>query len=68
MTLSDVVAVTCYLIDNDEWAPMSEAYAEVFADVDVLPSRTAVAVAGLPFGDSVQVSVTPFMTRVELSR
>lgn len=56
MSLDDVVTVTCYLIDNDEWGAMSEAYAKAFAGVAVLPSRTAVAVSGLPFGIRVEIT------------
>ena len=58
MTLSDVVTVTCYLVDIDEWAAMNEVYAAHFDDSRPYPARTAVAVAALPDGMRVEMTVT----------
>ena len=58
MTLSDVVTVTCYLVDIDEWPAMNEVYAAHFDDSRPHPARTAVAVAALPNGMRVEMTVT----------
>lgn len=52
-TLADVVSVTAYLADIDDWAEFNEAYQSVFAPP--YPSRTTVG-AGL-HGFRVEVSV-----------
>jgi 2-iminobutanoate/2-iminopropanoate deaminase len=57
MTLSDVVTVTCYLVDIDEWPAMNEVYAAHFDDSRPYPARTAVAVAALPNGMRVEMTV-----------
>jgi 2-iminobutanoate/2-iminopropanoate deaminase len=57
MTLSDVVTVTCYLVDIDEWPAMNEVYAAQFDDSRPYPARTAVAVAALPNGMRVEMTV-----------
>lgn len=58
MTLSDVVSVTCYLIDIAEWPAMNEAYTSHFDDTQPYPARTAIAVAALPNGMRVEMTVT----------
>ena len=58
MTLSDIVTVTCYLVDIDEWPAMNEAYASHFDDTQLYPARTAIAVAALPNGMRVEMTVT----------
>jgi 2-iminobutanoate/2-iminopropanoate deaminase len=58
MTLSDVVTVTCNLVDIDEWPAMNEVYAAHFDDSRPYPARTAVAVAALPSGMRVEMTVT----------
>ncbi|WP_338760070.1 RidA family protein [Nocardia vulneris] len=55
-SLSDLVQVTCYLADIDEWAQMNAEYAAFFRDQPMVPTRTAVAVAGLPFGLRVELT------------
>lgn len=57
LTLGDIVSVTVYMLDTDEWAAMNTAYGAAFAGVEVLPARTAIGVAGLPFGIRVEISV-----------
>jgi 2-iminobutanoate/2-iminopropanoate deaminase len=47
-SLADVVKVTVYLTDIQEFAAVNEVYAEFFADE--LPARAVVEVAALPKG------------------
>lgn len=54
--LSDLVQVTCYLADIDEWAAMNSEYADFFADQPHVPTRTAIGVAGLPLGLRVEMT------------
>jgi 2-iminobutanoate/2-iminopropanoate deaminase len=56
LDLSDVVNVTCYLVDIDEWAAMDAEYASHFAGIDPLPARTALAVQALPLGLRVEIT------------
>ena len=58
MTLSDIVTVTCYLVDIDEWPAMNEVYAAHFDDAQPYPARTAIAVAALPNRMRVEMTVT----------
>ena len=58
MTLADVLTVTCYLVDIDEWAAMNEEYATFFTSDRPLPARTAIAVAALPKGIRVEITAT----------
>lgn len=54
-TLDDLVQITCYLTDMNDWPVMNEAYAEYFNGRE-LPTRTAVGVASLPFGLNVEMT------------
>jgi reactive intermediate/imine deaminase len=53
MTLQDVLKVTVFLADIDDYPAMNEAYEEYFQDNP--PARSAVAVADLPKGAAVEV-------------
>jgi 2-iminobutanoate/2-iminopropanoate deaminase len=55
-SLDKAVATTVYLIDINDFAPMNEVYAQYFR-VDP-PGRTTVAVAALPAGARVEITVT----------
>lgn len=48
-----IAKTTVFLTDMDDYAAMNEIYAEYFADH--LPARSAIAVAGLPFGAAVEL-------------
>lgn len=48
-----IAKVTVFLADMDDYGRMNDAYAEYFGDHR--PARSAVAVAGLPFGALVEV-------------
>lgn len=48
-----VAKTTVFLVDMEDYAVMNERYAAWFGDH--LPARSAVAVAGLPFGARVEV-------------
>ncbi|MDQ3951796.1 MAG: RidA family protein, partial [Actinomycetota bacterium] len=52
-TLDDVVKVTAFLIDMNDFPEFNEAYGEFFGDEP--PARATVAVAGLPKGAEVEV-------------
>jgi 2-iminobutanoate/2-iminopropanoate deaminase len=50
---SQVARTTVYLTDMDDYAAMNQIYADYFGDHR--PARSAVAVAGLPFGALVEI-------------
>jgi len=52
-TLRDVVKTTVFLTDMADFAAMNEVYARHFPDLR--PSRTTVAVRGLPLGARVEI-------------
>jgi len=54
-TLDDVVKVTVYLVDMNDFAVMNSVYAQTF-DAP-FPARTTVAVAGLPLGARVEIEL-----------
>lgn len=51
--MTDIVKCTIFLSDIGDFATVNGLYAEAFADH--LPSRSAVAVAGLPLGALVEI-------------
>ncbi|MFB6352959.1 MAG: RidA family protein [Halobacteriales archaeon] len=53
LTLQDVLKVTIFLADIDDYDAMNEAYAEYFQDNP--PARSALAVADLPKGAAVEI-------------
>ena len=57
-SLADVVKTTVYLRHIDDYAAMNSIYTEVFGDHR--PARSALAVAGLPLGASVEVEAWAF--------
>lgn len=52
-TMDDVLKVTCYLADMDDFPRFNEAYAKFFPEFP--PARSAVQVAGLPLDVQVEV-------------
>ena len=58
-SLSDVVKTTVFLTDIGDYAAMNEAYVAAFGDHR--PARSAVAVAALPLGASVEVEAWAFV-------
>ena len=53
--LGDVLRVGVYLTDISDFAVMSQAYSEHFAEP--YPARTAIGVAALPLGAAVEMDV-----------
>jgi len=53
LTLQDVLKVTVFLADIDDYDEMNEAYSEYFRDNP--PARSAVGVEGLPKGAAVEI-------------
>ncbi len=53
--LGDVVRVGVYLTDMADFGPMNEAYRQHFSEP--FPARTALGVAALPLGASVEMDV-----------
>jgi reactive intermediate/imine deaminase len=53
--LGDVLRVGVYLTDISDYAVMSQAYSEHFAEP--YPARTAIGVAALPLGAAVEMDV-----------
>lgn len=56
MTLTDAIKTTVYLTTMDDFPAMNEVYARHFTEP--FPSRSTVAVAGLPRGAKVEIEVT----------
>jgi 2-iminobutanoate/2-iminopropanoate deaminase len=56
LTLADLVSVTVYLTDIDDWPVMNEEYAKHFDPDLPLPTRTAIAVQALPMGAVVEMT------------
>jgi len=54
-SLKDIVKVSIYLTDMGDFAELNKVYSEYFNDHK--PSRTCVAVAGLPLGVNVEMEV-----------
>lgn len=52
-SLDDVVKVTAFLLDMNDFPEFNEAYSEFFGDEP--PARATVAVAGLPKGAEVEI-------------
>jgi 2-iminobutanoate/2-iminopropanoate deaminase len=68
--LSDVIKITVFLRDIDDYAAMNETYVEAFGGGH-MPARAAVAVSGLPLGALVEVDAwahLPHSTRADPRR
>lgn len=52
-SMSDVVKTTVFLTDMDDYSDMNRVYVEVFGEHR--PARSAVAVAALPIGATIEV-------------
>jgi 2-iminobutanoate/2-iminopropanoate deaminase len=61
LTLGDVVRVTIFLADMQDFAAVNVLYAEVFAEP--FPARSTVAAAGLPKGARVEIECTALARR-----
>lgn len=57
-TLNDVVKVTVYLVDLNDFQKFNKVYSEYFSDKP--PARTTVQVAGLPRGAKIEIDVTAY--------
>jgi hypothetical protein len=55
MTLDDVLTVTCYLTDISDWPAMNKEYAWHYGADQILPARTAIAVAALPMNLRIEI-------------
>lgn len=58
-SLSDVAKTTVFMVDMDDYAEMNEAYIAAFGDHR--PTRSAVAVAGLPIGARVEIEAWAYV-------
>lgn len=56
----DIVKVTVLLSDIAYFSDANEVYSRVFDGVEVLPSRAAFAVLGIPKGAMVEIEVTAY--------
>ncbi|MHA8138027.1 Rid family detoxifying hydrolase [Lactobacillaceae bacterium Scapto_B20] len=54
-TPNDVVKVTIFMTNVDDFKLVNEIYAEFFADNECLPARSAVGVASLPAGALIEM-------------
>ena len=62
MDYADVVAVTVYLADINDFNAMNTAYAKLFT-TDPRPTRTTVAVAALVGGAKLEITMTAVKTK-----
>ncbi len=60
-SLADVVKTTVFMTDIGDYAVVNEAYVAAFGDHR--PARSAVGVAGLPLGASVEVEAWAYRPR-----
>lgn len=60
-TMNEIVRTTVYLTTMDNFAAMNAVYAEFFADT--LPTRSTVAVVGLPKGALVEIDAIALRTQ-----
>ena len=60
MDFSNVIKASIFLSSMDLFASVNEVYATYFDNSGVLPARETVAVAGLPKGVNVEVSVVAY--------
>lgn len=58
-SLKDVAKTTVFMVDMDDYAEMNEAYITAFGDHR--PTRSAVAVAGLPVGARVEIEAWAYV-------
>ena len=58
VTRDQVVKVTVFLTNMDDFAAMNEQYREFFADPR--PARSTIAVADLPFGARVEIEAVAY--------
>ncbi len=56
-TFKNVVKVTIFMVDMNDYSDINDVYGEYF-DEEEAPAREAVAVAALPKGVNVEISVT----------
>ncbi|MFT8390180.1 MAG: Rid family detoxifying hydrolase [Sporolactobacillus sp.] len=59
LTIADVVNVTVYLTDINDFKRVNTCYAKVFTGA-VLPARCAVGIAALPLGAALEVACTAY--------
>ncbi|MFD4183636.1 RidA family protein [Rhodococcus sp. NPDC058514] len=64
-SVSDLIQITCYLADIEEWGEMNIEYAEFFAGQPTPPTRTAIGVAALPFNLRVEMTCVASRTNVQ---
>jgi len=57
LSLLDIVDITVFLADMNDYAAFNTVYENVFRHVKDLPTRTCVAVAALPLGARVELKV-----------
>jgi 2-iminobutanoate/2-iminopropanoate deaminase len=60
MDFSHVVKTTIFLSSMDLFADMNKVYGSYFPEGSILPARETVAVAGLPKGVNVEISMVAF--------
>lgn len=63
--VSDLVQITCYLADIEEWGQMNSEYEKFFSNQQYPPTRTAIGVAALPFGFRVEMTCVASRNSVE---
>jgi len=61
MTLQHVVKTTVFLADIAQYADMNEVYSEIFGSYR--PARSAIGVAGLPIGASVEIEAWAYLEK-----
>lgn len=64
-TLADIVKVTLYFADIDDFWRATEVYREYF-EVGRFPARTALQAAALPFGAAIEVEAIAYLPRTKV--
>jgi len=64
-SMGDVIKATLFLVDMEDFAACNDVWLETF--VDPLPTRSAFAVAALPYGASVEVELWAHKPEVSIT-
>jgi len=62
--LDDLVQITVYLANMDDFGAMNMAYSEFFSDVSITPTRACVEVAALPKGARIEIAAMAHVLRI----
>jgi|AntAceMinimDraft_16_1070373.scaffolds.fasta_scaffold91460_2 2-iminobutanoate/2-iminopropanoate deaminase len=61
--LDDLVQITIYLANIDDFGAMNTAYSEFFSDASITPARVCIEVAALPKGARIEIAAMAHVLR-----